>query len=347
VSQSVRLKDIAQYADVSIATVSAVLNNARGTTRVSQACSERIRRAARELGYQPSHAARSLKLGRTKTLGLVLPRLNPNSWDGFSAAVLGATEAAVRSAGFQTLIFHSNDPLELEPFLSSRRVDGVLTALLGVSPALVRVFEAGHIPVVLLHHPPSGNLAAVEIDHALGIRKAVQHLAELNHHRLVWLGPEQGDIAQADLRRQAFEEACEHLKLEHRNVPVNPVTSHPGQMRRAVADLKAFEDPLRWADGAVCYHDLLGLALTHTLHDLGLRVPDDLSVVGFDDIFASLNHPALTTVSHMTAEVAQTGVHYLVNRLNTERAELPAATNPPRITRIEPELIIRDSTSTR
>lgn len=332
---SVTIYDVARRAGVSPATVSRVLN---GNHRVRPELRERVLEAARALHYTPNYSARSLSSQRTATLGLLLPDIaNP-----FFAEIARGVEDAAAEAGYTLLIGSTDgDPLRERHYVASLqagRVDGILFAgahlgapLLegwlerGVAVGLVdRLVEVGDdVPV-----------DAVLTDNVQGGALAVRHLLSLGHTRLaVVTGPQRVRTAHDRLMgaRQAAAE---------RGVTLQPEQIIEADFKEAGGYQAArilFSHPSP-PTAVFAQNDMMALGVLRYLEEAGRRVPEDVALVGFDDIaFAALSRPALTTVAQPKYEMGRLAAQLLVERLtDTQQA--------PRRLVLQPRLVLRQTT---
>ncbi|MFM7322053.1 MAG: LacI family DNA-binding transcriptional regulator [Armatimonadota bacterium] len=331
------LKDVAARAEVGVVTASGVLNGSRSGTRVSEATRQRILRAAAELRYHPNHAARSLRHRRTGAIGVLF---NFVSWppvvsNPYEFAALEGILLAAGERGFQVLLFTADGRAGTSPMdaVRERRVDGVaMIAPLVESPIPAEIAGLG-IPAVSLSCRPDGDIVPwVDIDNAAGVRAAVDHLVALGHRRIAHVT---GPVDQASIleRRDAF---LAHMAARGLPVPERFVcTGATSTVRdRSAALLRGEDRPtavIAWNDGVAV--DVMAGAV-----DAGLSVPEDVSVVGFDDDSrAAAARPPLTTLRHPVRDICRAGTLLLVDRIEGRATPVPE--------RWIPELVVRDSTA--
>ncbi|MGW0080144.1 LacI family DNA-binding transcriptional regulator [Streptomyces sp. NPDC003393] len=327
------IADVAQLAGVSRATVSFVLNNRPGVALTTQ---QRVRSAAEKLGWTPSRSARALSTGRARAVGLVLarePELIGN--DPFYPAFMAGIEAVISETGDGLMLQMSRAGDEVETYrrlAADRRVDGVfLTDLRVDDPRPALVDELG-LPAVAVGAVAAGSdLATVNLDDRPAVRHAVQHLVELGHRDIAYVtGPE--EFVHARRRRQAWADALADAGLPIGTLLSGGFTAAGGA--QATRALLARPHP----PTAIVYgNDLSATAGMAVAQDAGLRLPDDLSVVGFDDVpLASWTSPTLTTCRANPASWGRAAAQALmevVERGTTADVELEPAT-----------LVIRGST---
>lgn len=283
-------RDVAQAAGVSQAAVSLVLGD-KWRGRVSEATAQRVREAARDLGYRPNLAARNLRLGRTRTVLLVVPALTT---EFFAGVYTGATRVAAEH-GFGVVLYPSPEGIgpARDPFASAQAaLDGVIASSMAADALTAIRGEA--LPLVMLDSDPAGSLGAatVNLDIADGVRQVAEHLLYLGHRRFLHLA--------ADVPSWTFEVRARELAARLAGVPGTSVRTarSPISIEGAVAAAEtALSGPGPRPTAVVCDDDQLAAGTYKAARRLGLRVPDDLSVTGLDDLaLATAIDPELTTV---------------------------------------------------
>lgn len=281
------IAEVAEHAGVSPATVSRVLNNRFvGDPEVG----ERVRASAAALSYTPNHHARSLALGRTRAIAFVVPDLaNP----AFQAILSSLSKAAARD-GYRVLVADSDESPDDEPLLVDevrRRCDAVVLCAPRMPDDELVQHAASIRPLVLINRAmPQLDVPSLSIDYQSGVRNLAEHLHGLGHRHLIYLGgPERSVSNRYRLRGlEEFERSAPDVTIDR--IP-GGFTSEDG-----VATAARVRDS--GATAALAYNDLVAIGLINGLLELGVRVPDDISVAGFDDIpFARYMTPPLTTAS--------------------------------------------------
>ncbi|MET4061899.1 LacI family transcriptional regulator [Arthrobacter sp. UYP6] len=299
------IADVARRAGVSHATVSRVMN---GSFTVDRTIASRVRAAAEELQYHPNPLGRSLALGKSETIGVLVPDLaNPM----FQAVLRGVSMAAAQD-GYRVLIADSSETPSEEHILASdarRRGDGVVLCAPRMSDEELEDLAPGLQPLVLINRTSSGGTPTVSVDYADGIRNLAEHLYALGHRRLAFLsGPE--NSASNRLRLQGLEQF-----LTER--PDASLQILPGGVSFASGHAAALEVLATSATGVLAFNDLVAMGLLSGLHEQGVTVPGDLSVTGFDDIeFSGYTSPPLTTATvplNQLGEQAWRRLHALLN----------------------------------
>jgi LacI family transcriptional regulator len=324
------IRDVARTAGVSVGTVSHVLS---GSRTVRPATRARVEAAIAALHYRPSTIARALNRRRTQTIGMVVPDVaNP-----FFADLIREVEQAMADLDHAVVFGNSaNDPERerryLESFLS-RRVDAAIVAVTAGSDLDLLRHVAAEVPTVLVDRPVPVPADTVVGDNRGGLGLAVEHLVSLGHRRVGYLDGDPA-LGTARERRAGLEEALARHGLEPAAASDGAFTLASGH-EQALALLRAAGRP-----SAVCAgNDLLAMGLLKAAGELGVAVPEDMAVVGYDDIvYAAFTSPPLTTVRQPGRAMGEATARLLEARLRGE-------TGPPRAVTIEPELVVRASTA--
>ncbi|SFS55753.1 MULTISPECIES: LacI family DNA-binding transcriptional regulator [Streptomyces] len=318
-------RDVAERAGVSQATVSLVLRE-RWQGRVSPARAETVRAAARELGYRPNLAARSLRLGRTRTALVVVPAL---SSEFFAVMYAGAARVAA-DHGFGVVLYPSPEGIgpAPDPFAhSGATLDGVLASSMA-APALRSLSEGG-LPLVMLDSEPRdpGAAATVNPDIGDGMRQLARHVLGLGHRRIAHIA--------AEVDSWTFRERARELTREVARVPDASLVRTeraPLTVRGGLAAAERALTALPRPTVLVCDDDVLAAGACKAARRLGLRVPTEVSVAGFGDTdLATAVEPELTTVRLPAAAMGEEGMHALLTVLRGEPAPgtvLPVALVP-------------------
>ena len=331
-AKPVSIKDIARMAGVTHSTVSRALRNSPLVNRDTTA---NIQRIARESGYRTSAAARSLVTRRSDTIGVVVT----NIADPFVAGVVGGIEEAAGRHGYSVFLANSNAEPEREVLVAckfeERRVDGIIVTSSRVGARYVPLLSHMQVPIVLLNNQHPGRYAhSVIIANRDGAHQLTSHLISLGHRHIAYLGDRLG--YQSDIDRFAgYGQA-----LDEAGLPFNPQyvvygDGKPEGAAAAVAPLFALPAP---PTALVCYNDLTALGALRRIHALGLRVPADVSVTGFDDLFFSqFLNPPLTTVRQPLSHMGNLAMEALLKVLAGEEGGIHVE--------VPGELIVRESTA--
>ncbi|MFE5617815.1 LacI family DNA-binding transcriptional regulator [Streptomyces sp. NPDC056470] len=296
-------RDVARAAGVSQATVSLVLGD-KWRGRVSERTAEAVREAARTLGYRPNLAARNLRLGRTRTALLVVPALTN---EFFARVYTGAATVAARH-GFGVVLYPSPDGVgpAKDPFASARAaLDGIIASSMAADA--LKAFHGTDLPLVMLDSDPSdtGAAAHVNLDIADGMRQVTAHLRALGHRRFVHLASAVPSWT-FDVRAAALAAALADADVRTVRAPLDVDGA------RAAAE-HALTGPGPRPTALICDDDVLAAGACKAARRLGLRVPEDVSVTGFDDLaLATAVEPELTTVRLPAEHIGERGMAALL-----------------------------------
>ena len=311
-SAAPRLKDVAEAAGVSVKTVSNVVN---GSVHVAEDTRARVQQAIDTLGYHPNVMARRLRTGRSGVIALAFPELPSPYFAELAVEVI----AAARRHGCTVLMDDTaGDPgaeLRIASGLGDPMIDGVILSPLGLDQAEL-VARERPIPLVLLGEADLGPVAdRVHIDNVSAARDATRHLVEQGYRRIGAIGwQDPSPRATAQQRLQGYAEALESGGLQLDSALFPPVRSYfrpdgAAAMRRL---LKLPERP----DAVFCFNDLLALGAMRAVHEAGLRIPEDIAFVGFDDVEeAEYAIPSLTTIAPDKTKIAELAVSLLLERI--------------------------------
>lgn len=328
-----RIKDIAREAGVSTATVSHVINK---TKYVSDETRGRVEQAIKKFDYHPNAHAQSLALGRSKMIGLLVSDIsNP-----FFPEIIKSVEAAVFENGYSLILLNTNYETERSVDYLRRliqmKVAGVIMVTAEFDDEIINEAKRKKISIVFHDLGEVGEkMSNVILDYAAGIDEAVAHLVSLGHRKIVHIAGSH-EIHSAGVRRNAFIDSMKrHLPGEPEPKIFEGDFRFEGGRRAANRMLGEGERPT----AVVVANDLMALGAMQELRAAGLRVPQDISIVGFDDIsFAALAEPPLTTVCSPRVEIGRRAVEALL--LTIEKPHQPGVE-----IRIPTYLIKRDSTA--
>jgi DNA-binding LacI/PurR family transcriptional regulator len=299
----VSIRDVAAKAGVSTATVSHVLNGTRGTKAET---SQRVQAAIQELGYSQNQAGRDLARGRSSLLGLIISDIrNP-----FFPEVTAAFQEQALLNNMDALVLNTNydaqRTLNAVKRLMGLQVPGVAILTSQIDPAVITMLAEHNIAAVYLDlGRVDTSISNIVLDYEHGIVEALEHLTKLGHRRIAYIGGPT-NLHSSQRRKNAFIESAAHMGLGAPTTIDADFTVKGGYF--ACAKLLAGSTPTAIVAG----NDLTAIGVLHRAYDGGLRVPEDLSVVGFDDIlFAEFTQPALTTVSVPRIEIGRVGFQAL------------------------------------
>ena len=330
-SRQPSIKDIARLARVSHPTVSRALQN---SPLVNVETAAKIRKIADETGYRASAVARSLVTRRTRAIGLVVTTVA----DPFAGEVTCGIEQAANDRGYAVLLANSNADPERERkvvrALAERRVDGIIVTSSRVGALYLPLLKEMKVPIVLVNDQYPGEFVhSVTIANQEGSRAAAEHLIGLGHRRIAYIGDRFGYQSEAE-RLAGYKEA-----LAAAGIPFLDELAVEGDSRTEAA-IEAMSRLLALAappTAVCCYNDMTALGAMRAIYARGLRVPQDVSVTGFDDLFFAANlEPPLTTVRQPMRLMGEMAMEVLFKLMSGEESVAQI--------KVEAELIVRGST---
>ncbi len=330
--QAITLKAVAQHLGLTPGTVSAVLNDSPSARSIPQETKNRIRAAAKELNYRPNFFARTLRNKRTYTIGVIAEEIG----DSYSSPIISGIEQYLRKRDYFFLtVVHRHDPALLSRYsqlLSERGVEGIITVDTTVqeAPMLPTVAIAGHRKLK--------GVTNIVLDHGHAAVLALNHLKDLHHERIAFM---KGNPISSDAmdRWDAICRVAEEIGINiDPDLTMQIDTDDPTPMlgypvtKRLLARQKPFT-------AVFAYNDISAIGAIRALQEQGLRVPEDISVLGFDDIpGAAFHKPSLTTVRQPLNRMGEVAAQTLLDRIEGKK-EYPSEMA------IEPELVVRESTA--
>ncbi|SKA91168.1 transcriptional regulator, LacI family [Caloramator quimbayensis] len=304
---SVTIKDIAKILNVSYATVSKALSD---RDDISEEMKAKVRKVAEELNYKPNYIARGLVKKETKTIGLIIPDItNP-----FYSEIAMAIEETVNKEGYSVFLCNSNwknsNENDYINLLTSKKVDGIIIAPIGEESLNL---ESVDIPIVIVGTKKSyNNQNYVVIDDEKGGYIAVKHLIKQNCKKIMFVGGKQ-NVQSNKQRLEGYKRA-----LIESNYEINEQYIRSGNFKQESGYLimkKVFNDGII-PDGVFAGNDLLALGVMRSALDFGLKIPDDIKIVGFDDIpFASLPEISLTTILQPKYKMGEHAANMLLSKI--------------------------------
>ncbi len=329
--KQVSIKDIARAAGVSHPTVSRALRN---SPLVNRETAELIRQTAAEMGYRPNAVARGLVTRKTKTIGVAVTTIA----DPFIGELVSGIEETANDHGYSVILASCGaDPdreVRVVHSLQERQVDGILVTASRVGVLYVPLLSQMKVPIVLVNNQYPGEFVySVVIDNVAASQKAVRHLIELGHRRIAYLGDQFG--LQSDTERvTGYREALE--STDHPFLPelVVHADGSPDGGRQAMEKLMVLPSP---PTAVFCYNDMSAVGALRAIRSRGLRVPSDISLVGFDDLFiASYVDPPLTTVRQPKRSMGRMAMEILLRLFSNDQPETQV--------KVQGDLIVREST---
>jgi LacI family transcriptional regulator len=330
------IRTIARAANVSIATVSRTINH---VTTVNPQIAKRVWAVIDELDYFPNTQARALVSGRSRLFGLIVSEItNPF----FPELIQGFEDIAVEN-GYEILVSSTNhDPKRMSHCIRrmlERKVEGVAIMTFGIEEPLLDQLAKRKVPLVFIDiGPKRPGISLLKVDYHHGIRQGVQHLAALGHRNIAFIsGP--ATLHSAQSRLSAFK-----ISLQECGIAPDPAWIVEGDhtMEGGISAMERLlsENAKKMPTAVMCSNDMTAIGVLHKLYRAGLRVPDDLSVIGFDNIhIAEVTIPPLTTVQMSRFDLARAAVTAL-----RAQVESPENSDPQRDYKIQTDLIVREST---
>jgi LacI family transcriptional regulator len=331
-NKRVTLKTLARHLGLAAGTVSATLNNSPAARSIPEHTKKRILAAAKELNYRPDFFARTLRMRRTFTIGVIAEEIG----DAYGSQVISGIEKYLaRKNYFFLTVVHRHDPKLLQTYsqmLVERGVEGIITVDTSIlaEPSLPTVAVAGHRQIA--------GVTNIVLDHKRAARLALEHLKELGHEKIAFI---QGQVFSSDSedRWNAITEVAGELGIQilpELTIRIDSTVSTPEVGFPVTKELLARKEPFT---ALFAYNDISAIGATWALREAGLRVPHDVSVVGFDDIpGAAYANPGLTTVRQPLLRMGEIAAQTLVSQIEEHGEYVPEIA-------IEPEFVVRESTA--
>lgn len=329
--RQVSIKDIARIARVSHPTVSRALQN---SPLVNRATAAKIRKIAEAAGYRPSAVARGLVTRRTKTVGLVVTTVA----DPFAGEVACGIERKANDHGYAVFLANSNADAESErkmvQAMAERRVDGIIVTSSRVGSDYLPMLAQLNVPMVLVNDQYPGEFVhSVMIANEEGSCAATQHLIELGHRRIAYVGDRSGYQTETE-RLEGYKKALSEGGIEFDSGLAVHGDGRPAGAADAMEALLELAEP---PTAVCCYNDMTALGAMRAIRERGLRVPEDVSVTGFDDLFfAEYLEPALTTVRQPMRRMGEMAMENLMKLMSGKDAVAQV--------KVGAELVVRKST---
>jgi LacI family transcriptional regulator len=318
-SRRVTSQDVARRAGVSRTTVSLVLNEVRGV-QISEQTRQRVLQAAKELGYVPEAAARALASRRSQIIGLIITR-SPHhiASDAFLTQILNALVETVHQKSMRLLLDIVEDVHHRESYLElarARRIDGIIFSGPRINDEAMQSLEQDGFPTVLMGQLPGSSFCSVDVDNCAAARKAVAHLLESGHRRI-------GCITNAPLSYTAASDRLLGYRqaLQIAGIPFDQELVRYGNfdLESGYLQMSSLLDVLPAISAVFVASDVVAFGAMRAIRERGLSIPEDLALVGFDDVpFARYMDPPLTTVSLPAAELARKSCEILFDLIYKE-----------------------------
>ncbi|PYT94204.1 MAG: LacI family transcriptional regulator [Acidobacteria bacterium] len=332
--QSVSLKSLAEHLGLSQAAVSLVINRSPGAKSIPHRTQELIRKAAHELNYRPNHLARSLRQQRSYTIGVVVPEIS----EGYAALVMSGIEDHLLQEGYFYFVVshrHRDELIEEYPLLLQQRA---VEGLIAVDTAIT---GAAQVPLVAVSgHREVPGVTNIVLDHARAAALAMEHLTKLGHRQIAFI---KGQAFSSDTAIR-WESVCTAAKAMGVTINDRLVGQLEGESSSPELGYQVTKRLLALGEAFTAlfaFNDISAIGAIQALREAGRRIPQDVSVVGFDDIqSAAFQNPALTTVRQPLREMGMLAAETLLRRI----AAPPEAGYPKEIV-VQPDLICRASTA--
>ena len=327
----VTLQQVAQHVGLSTGTVSAVLNDSPAARAIPKRTKDRILAAAQDLKYRPNFFARSLRNKRTFTIGVITEEIG----DPYGAMVISGIEAFLsgRKYFFLTVV-HRHNPEMLQQYtgmLLSRGVEGFITVDTSAT-------QPPPLPTVAAGHRSMKGVTNIVLDHVQAAQDVINHLVRLGHRNIAFLRGQPFSSDSAD-RWRAICDACSALGIRMQSeltVQLQGDDPSPNLGYQATKELLSRKPRFT---ALFTYNDIAAIGAIRAIRESGLRVPKDVSVVGFDDIREAAYHlPSLTTVRQPLRQMGEIAARTLVERIEGQKKY-------PSEIAIKPELVVRESTA--
>lgn len=332
--RNISLKELAAHLGLSITSLSLVLNDKPGAVSIPQETKDRIFEAAEKFKYRPNYFARSLRAQRSFTFGVVVPELS----DGYSAMVLNGVEAALAKEGYfylTTSHLHRDDLLAHNPqMLIERQVEGLIAV---DTPIRFKT----DLPIVTVSgHEEIEGVNNVILNHQHAAELGVGHLFTLGHRKIAFIKG-QDFSSDTEIRWETISEAAQKRGIKMEPELIAQLEGDIPSPEIGYAAAKKILSKNKEFTALFSFNDLSAIGAIRAIQEVGLRVPEDVSVLGFDDIYAAaFYNPALTTIRQPLFEMGKLAAQTLLKRLSGKNNfDIPSTLT------VEPEIIIRKSTA--
>lgn len=331
------IKDVAKHAEVSTATVSLVINN---NSRISEETKRKVLKSIKSLDYHPSKSARDLVSKKTGNIGFILTDDHFLRTEPFYTKIFLGTEFEAREGEYYVLLttvksdFGEADPLPR--FVLEKSVDGIIIAGKVQQNLIDRILDA-NIPIVFVDYQTENNCCpSVMIDNIQGGFTATNHLVELGHQNIAFIG---GDIKHPSLynRLLGYKQALEHANIEFNQRFIHTLSKYPDRQNGYEAAHDLFKNNKSISAIFAC-NDAMAIGAMHYLKDNGYKIPSNISIIGFDDVEADLLlDPPLTTIRVPKIELGAESLRLMIEYLKNDQISKKKILVPV-------ELIVRGST---
>jgi LacI family transcriptional regulator len=329
------IKELAGILNLSVTTVSRVLNGKADVYRISTATSNRVMNAARELNYFPNIIARGLKLERTDTLGLIIPDVaNP-----FFASIAKTVEIESRKNGYSLILCDSLDDIDTEmeliQLLAGRKVDGIIIAPVGMSSTHIKEIQQSGIPIIVIdRYFPDGKIPYITSDNYKGAFKAVEHMILSGHKKIACIQGIKGISANTDRVKGYLDALAQYDISVDRSLIVGDNFGEENGYIQARILLNNKNRPT----AILALSNLISIGIMRAISEIGLSIPDDISLVSFDEQpYSAFLASPMTTIEQRREEIGKMAVSILTSLIKKESIYEDVNIM------LEPRLIIRKS----
>lgn len=332
------IKDIAKIAGVSHTTVSRALHN---SPLISEETTARIQKIASDLNYHPSFAARSLKTNRSQALGVIVSQID----DPFFSEILQGIDDVAQASGYILFIAASQQDQRREnaivQTMREHRVDGVILCSPRFTAEQSLQLNSYNIPIVAINNQAEEEYQySIYHDDVDGGRQACEHLVSLGHERIGYLGDVSSGRTTQE-RLAGFQQAMHKAGKSIRDEFIHQVQGNSARQGYEATDY--FLELAIQPTALICYNDMMAVGVLKRLRQAGMRVPEDISVTGFDNIMVSdFTNPTLTTIDQPKRFLGAEATRMMLEQLNTR---IPSKTGELRVKRLIGMLLIRQSTT--
>ncbi|MBY0029066.1 LacI family DNA-binding transcriptional regulator [Priestia aryabhattai] len=305
---SITIKDVAKQANVSVATVSRILNNLPGYSNETQ---ERVEKVIKELGYQPNEVARGLINRKTKTIGVILPNVS----DLFAGEILAGIEEQAYASNYSVMICKTNydnkRKIKYLQTLYEKRVDGIIIISERITQDFYKAIEMIKIPVVLVATQSDYPLPFIKVNDYQASYDATTYLVKKGHSRIGMIAGSEGDIISTIPRVKGFREALNDAKITFTN---EMITYGDFSFESGIDEMNNLLKSYPEVTAIFCASDEMAVGALSFLYKKGIKVPDSISIIGYDNTAtAERAIPPLTTVAQPLKEMGKASIHLLLD----------------------------------
>jgi LacI family transcriptional regulator len=310
------IKDVAREAGVSIATVSRVLND---VDVVNEETKKRVVEAIKKLGYRPNIVARSLKTQRTRTIGIIIPDIS----NQFYPEIVRGAEDVANIYDYNIILCNTDLNIEKEmeylKVLKEKMVDGVLYMSNSLEPNILSLIKQLQFPMVLVESKSKGeDIPSVTIDNEKAAYDGVTYLIKKGNKRIAYIGAGEDIVNASAMRYRGYKKALEKNNL---TLDENRIYFTSSRARNGYKGINVILSKTK-IDSIFCTSDEIAVGVINALRDNGIRVPEDIDVMGFNNVYlASVFYPKLTTISQPIYDMGSIGMRMLIKMINKEKLE--------------------------